>query len=1007
MSWLVHSNKIVSKGASYVGATKLSTMHLKRNQTQGQFFTPEVICERIWRLLANQKTLRPLEVLDNSCGSSRLLKHAPETAKLTGIDTDTRCINALIKDAKAVGRPVQAVNTYMQDCSLSNYDIAVCNPPFSVRIDSLNIAEFECARMGLYGDKTTTTTHEFAFEQVFKAAQVTAFIAPVTFQIPHYAEKHLVLKIPLPGNTFESEGAKVNTCLNVFGPQKFAKGANYYTGTDGEWPVLPNMLTEDPPPAKMFVYGENPEEDKITLPVTGHKTVILHKHKRTIRFSFECGLVQARVMNAVLQGKIDQPDRHRMPEGITYQGQRLLDLDVLLQAKDIPKALETLFGLIEEAGGAPKLSDTIEGYINKQIRVVKRAVTPMEHWVMRSSDAVVMTAKQMFMLVPGEKESLVKKGTTVKAIPVGGEYRFEGVGWTKTLSRKTVDCFFKYSDERAGAAEWEQIYPGLNAAYPELAKKFDQEMTNKGVDWLWPPQRKAVIEQLISPVGLIAGWEQGTGKMRSAIASAFMHAGRNLVVLQSSLIDECKEELGKIGLPRENYQFITGMQQVFDLKKINFISYEMLRKRGYAKRLRRRISFQACDEGGLLANMSSLQSQAIRQISARKTVIFDGTPIRSYPRDVLPQLQATSGSGSHQPYRSNNGMYLDEGMLEGALPKRGVDAFREHFIKFEWVTNSFKQDLQKGAKREIPVIKDVKKFRALLAPNVQRRLRSEPQFRDYCYSKDPILHSPLQIEWDEQHLEYYLDIASYYAEWYMQTKRDEGNKGLNLVSVLAKFNAVCLAANCPQHHIEGWQPYLGIPSKERYIQNLVRANIANGEKTIVFMGSPKTAERLTDEMGKNGIKVLPFHGEQNITKRNQLLNAEFKYGDTDVLASTWVGQRGLNIPQASQAILAQHTWTADVENQSIMRMARPSQKKDIHVNTLHYPGSIDVYQHQLVTWKAAAAQSALDYGDSAVEGDEFKHLDSIMVDFCEQTFEMTAQQLRGRRPFRLASKLVA
>lgn len=61
------------------------------------------------------------------------------------------------------------------------------------------------------------------------------------------------------------------------------------------------------------------------------------------------------------------------------------------------------------------------------------------------------------------------------------------------------------------------------------------------------------------------------------------------------------------------------------------------------------------------------------------------------------------------------------------------------------------------------------------------------------------------------------------------------------------------------------------------------------------------------------------------------------------------------------------------------------------MDSLHIKGSIDEYVAQLVSWKEAAADSGLDWGDGIADTDVFKHLDSIIEEFCRDTLAMSSR----------------
>ncbi len=74
-------------------------------------------------------------------------------------------------------------------------------------------------------------------------------------------------------------------------------------------------------------------------------------------------------------------------------------------------------------------------------------------------------------------------------------------------------------------------------------------------------------------------------------------------------------------------------------------------------------------------------------------------------------------------------------------------------------------------------------------------------------------------------------------------------------------------------------------------------------------------------------------------------------------------------------------------------MCRPEQTDEVTVDYLHLPGSIDVYMAQVVEWKLAAADAGLDWGNMATSGDEFMHLDNVLVQFCKATRGMSVQDM--------------
>ncbi|MEN8723838.1 MAG: helicase-related protein [Alphaproteobacteria bacterium] len=129
-----------------------------------------------------------------------------------------------------------------------------------------------------------------------------------------------------------------------------------------------------------------------------------------------------------------------------------------------------------------------------------------------------------------------------------------------------------------------------------------------------------------------------------------------------------------------------------------------------------------------------------------------------------------------------------------------------------------------------------------------------------------------------------------------------------------------------------------------------------------------------------------------ITSKGQTtaLHEEFRNGSAQVPVSSWVGQHGLNIPEASTVIFYDRAWTHDGESQAIARVLRPSQKRDVQVVYLHLEGLIDEYKAQMVEWKAQAAHAGLDYGETIAGSEEFRHIDTILGRFRQDIEELEA-----------------
>lgn len=1019
--WRNRSLKLVAKGTTTRKANSLADLHRRRDEAQGQFYTPDWVARGMWSLVEPaidrivQAEQRPVAIFDNSVGSGRLLQFAdPEKHQLYGCDIDPECVDALCADANDAGFNYEFVTAGMEEVSAKNFGAAIINPPFGLHFDHPQMKPFQSTCYGTFGPNTSATSHLYAIDHALSSAGVVLALLPTTARDECLARRRLHAEILLPADTFKLEGANVRTAVYVFGPSKPVRGIQTFELAQGEpWPDLglACRTTSDARP-RLVVSGVDLDEPVITTPVTGNNQVSLHHHGRRLKLKFECGYTEARVMNGILRAPVEAvpslgKKKHRYSSAISYVGDGALLLDAHLLQESPEASFQSLLSEIRALGGDPVVSHTLRGYWDKLKRRHERAAAAFRHTVKRGNiDDLTATAKRGMLMEQGNiKSPVIKKGEQVSVMPLGGDYVIEKDGFTARYRRDQLQKLFDLeegADERQGA-NWQVVHEGLVEAFPELAASWRARIRAAGINWLWPYQEYSLIELLMKPYGAIAAWEQGTGKARLSLALAIL-SGRGLICVESGLVPEMVREIKKIGLSADRWQVIQSARDAGTLRQLNIISYNRLKasagvgKQTIAHRLRRRASMVVADEGGILSNPTSQQSRALLRLGARQLFILDGTPIGNFPRDLLPLAKAAVGGGvAHQPYDIRSGLYLEAKLRHDATGSgRGIDQFRDDFVVLEWATNEFKDDLRQGAKREIPKINNVVKFRDWTAAFVQRRLRNEPEVEPFagCPRPVPVTRT---IKWDEAHLRHYLKPAVNFSEWFEDHKRERNleGKGVNFIAVLARINAVIQAANQPHASDAGaGTRYHPLTSKQRFAIDRLVELAAQGKKTILYATSPKLLERLERELAERGVEAVLFTGKDSIPARTKRLDERFRFGPAPVLlASLGVSQRGLNLEQASHIIFFNRDWTADAEAQAIARTTRPDQKEQVVVEYLHIIACIDEYMAQVVEWKTAAADSGLDWGDGATESEVFMHMDGILEAFCRSTMGMSANDV--------------
>lgn len=1054
MGWYEPLRAIESKGSKAVRPGSLAGLHAARQEHEGQFFTSDALAAFVWRLVtfveqrASSKAVNfsrsgtsLISLWDNSIGSGRLVQFAdPERHAIYGCDVDDIAVAQLSKTLGEAGFKSKIELAGMEAVRASAMNIAIINPPFSCRIESPAMQPFASSAFGRYGPNTSAVSHMYAIEQALDCADVVFAILPSTFASSFQdASERLRAVYTLPAGLFANQGTQVSVALLAFGSLTSSEEVKRISIKALDEPLDDlglsiRYITE--PRVKRISIDAN--EPTITLPVTGDKRVKIVHDGRKIRLKFGCGFMQAKVMNDILRCRASEKrhEGHRLPKGVVYHGQGLLDAEMHVAQTDPIASLMRLPNIVRNHGGEPELSDSLLGYIKRRAKEVKRERTPLRHIVQgvdaRAAVGSIGIAKKTHLADPSKWGSpVIKAGQSVKIAPDGDKYQFEVAGTVYRASRDELELRFDLIWETSAEDDclsdgWYVAHHGRAKAFPDVAAFWRRRAISLGLDkWLsWDFQFEDTIELLISPRGAIAAWEQCLGKARLSAALCMLGGdGPGVICAPSYLVDESAAEFQKIGLNPDSWQIIDCAEKLQSLKRINLISLTRIRmpvqtkpvvqadgtlkaigrKHTYGKALRRRVSVLVVDEGELLANSHSDQSQAIRSVSPKRCYVLSGTPIGNLPRNVLPLMQEVGGDGTAGQIWGDQHPKLDPTRIDQmAYSERGTDAFREKFVTTEWVTKEFLDDMtSSAAKREIPKLANVDKYREAIAPFVLRRLVAEPDVAKHIRipTPDEIVTT---LKWNPDHLSHYLTVADDFANWYVN--QFEEKRGKNLVALLARIGAVVMANNAPQrgndfHHYSG-----GLTSKQEYAINRLEEWTEDGNKNILFCHSPHTAELVARELKLRSVDSVVMHGGITKQKRRKALDEGFRYGEVpNLIATCQTCQAGYNIPQANRVLLYDRDWTFKVEDQAIKRTLRHDQKRQVLVERLHIEGSVDEYQAQMVAFKADCAKAGLDWAAPTMSDVAFVHIDTILAKFVDNLAAirgLTAHEFREQMKWR-------
>lgn len=1025
--WLA-LDQLQSRGSRADKAGSLGALHKTRQVTLGQFFTPAWIAAFAWRSLSAAFAMPArYSLLDNSIGAASLFRCAdPLQFSLHGCDVDGDLVAQVVEVLETAGFDLNIQHAGMEQVELGRCSAALINPPFSLTLSSPTLTPYAgVTHYGKHGPDTSALSHEYALAQALAHCDVVAAIVPrsTTERLPSLGDSHRRLHAiyRLPSTSFRAENvAYVETDLLIFGQQSPTSAVvTRAIAPDDVATSLPELVccSEDVLGApRLRLMNLKMSVPAITLPPGHDKRVRLTKSGRMISLKFYCGVTQGRVMNALYQARVYSDQHHRYPAETKYLGQYKLCLDVIVLQVDPFGALNALAMLIENAGGVPIVTPELVAGLSDMMEEHRKMTAPYGRTVYRQgTPRFTATARRMALINRHQRGAVVAMGDEVVAERTPAGFSVKTARGVFECAHDDFFALFEASADAISEGYWEEIYPPIRQSYPQEIAALEARARDLGLDrWLtWDFQMEDLCELAFRPHGGICGWFMALGKSRLALALARLLDGVSLIVLRSRLVDEMAREMQVLGVNASEYQVIRGVADARRLKKINIISYELLKrpidaltpKLTYAKLLKGHVTNVIADEGGVVANEHSLQTTALWQLSAKRRYIFDGTPFPNYVREALPLSAWCFGQArSYQPYSLRRG-HIQQSLFDNVYCQTtGRQAFLDDFVCFDWATNEF-LDSGRGAKREIPKINplNLSRFRAWFAPQVKRRVQQEPAVRCHVSFPVPTLHPPIRVAWDVDHLEVYVTALEEFAEWYRQKIEDArtgvDTRSLNLALILLRLEACFKAANAPGTITGYAAPYTDLTSKERACVDLVAAEVGKGRRPMVLARNPSALLRLGLELEKRNISHLVFTGEETIKRRLARLNANIREGDTQVLlASLGVTQDGLNLPQINTFIFYNRSYKAREEFQAIYRMVRPQQKSDVYGYFLHLAGSIDEYMGQLMSWKTLSSESGLDYGEQPA-ADEFTHFDAFLQRFMDSLPDLKAlvKDLRSQR----------
>lgn len=178
----------------------------------------------------------------------------------------------------------------------------------------------------------------------------------------------------------------------------------------------------------------------------------------------------------------------------------------------------------------------------------------------------------------------------------------------------------------------------------------------------------------------------------------------------------------------------------------------------------------------------------------------------------------------------------------------------------------------------------------------------------------------------------------------------------------------------------------------------LRAYAAEGKQAIVFAENPGVLNLIARELDVSKIDTVLFHGGVPIAKRVKAKDQRFLTGlATGLLSTKESGRAGYNLPNADYVLFYDRSWTWRAEYQAMRRALRWNRKGRLSVEYFHLPGSIDVYQDQMVAHKRDAMQAGLDWATPELEDEAFLHMDTLLDAFVEDIARLHGEKTYDMR----------
>lgn len=329
------------------------------------------------------------------------------------------------------------------------------------------------------------------------------------------------------------------------------------------------------------------------------------------------------------------------------------------------------------------------------------------------------------------------------------------------------------------------------------------------------------------------------------------------------------------------------------------------------------------DEAQAIKNAATRSSKAVRSLPARHRIALTGTPVENRLSEMRSILD-----------------FCNPGVLGS------TSFFRNHFAKA----------IERGDDPDL-----AEKLRALIAPFILRRLKTDPNIIDDLPEKSEQL---ITVAMTPEQAALYKALVDDVAKR-LESSEGIARRGLVLAS-LTRIKQIC---NHPAHYL-GDGSSVTLKGKHRSgkvaeLMRIVDETVERGERLLVFTQYKAFGDLLQPYLSQQLGQEIPFlHGGVTKNRRDAMVE-QFQGADGPpaMILSLKAGGTGLNLTAASVVVHMDRWWNPAVENQATDRAFRIGQQRNVTVFKMITAGTLEESIQDILDGKTQLAGAIVGEGE--------------------------------------------